>query len=334
MTRYYEEADYPNLLHLPFPNPSYSLLKYLFFKEKTSITMLRETETHIAHQHPLILECCTDHNPSSLASSSSRIIKPISFHDPMKSIQLLCDGCLRPITTNPIYMCANEDCNFVLHEWCTRLPVELKSHYSHPQHTRLVLRSKSLDKFFEVFYCDICSLPCNGFVYHCEECAYNIDVNCAFIPEEITHASHPNHLISRVRQGEAYYDCRICGGYIWEEDFTYSCKNCDKFHIHPWCALLTPETTRHRCDKHPMKLSYFPIENHKTEYFCEICEEELNPQLPFYYCSECMQSMHIACAPSILCYETHMANSSGWTTIYEFANVKFGGTYNNTSIHP
>ncbi|KAL8256829.1 hypothetical protein R6Q59_028870 [Mikania micrantha] len=321
LIRNYEEANYPNLLHLPFPDPSYSLLKHLFFEENISITTIVGTKTHnISHQHPLILDCSTDHDITRSIASSSRIVKTISFHDPMKSIQLLCDGCVRPITTKPIYMCANEDCNFVLHEWCTRLPVELKSHYSHPQHTRLVLRSKSPDKFFKVFYCDICGLPCNGFVYHCEECGYNIDVNCAFIPEEITHASHPNHLLSRVRQGETTYKCRICSFPIWEKDFTYSCKNCDNFYLHPWCALLIPETTRHKCDKHPMKLSYFPIENHKSEYFCEICEEELNPQLAFYHCYECMQSMHPACAPSILCYETHTGDLKRRGAIYKFAN--------------
>ncbi|KAD2806200.1 hypothetical protein E3N88_39577 [Mikania micrantha] len=335
LIRNYEEANYLNLLHLPFPDPSYSLLKHLFFEDNISITTIGGTKTHsVSHQHPLILECSTDHDITRSIASSSRIVKTISFHDPMKSIQLLSDGCVRPITTKPIYMCANEDCNFVLHEWCTRLPVELKSHYSHPQHTRLILHSKCPRKFFDVFDCHICGLPCNGFVYHCEECGYNIDVYCAFIHEEITHASHPNHLLSRVRKGETNYNCRICGSYIWDQDFTYSCKNCDNFHLHTWCALLIPETTRHKCDKHPMKLSYFPIENHKSDYFCEICEKELNPEAAFYHCYECMQSMHIACAPSILCYETHMANSSGWTTIYEFANVKFGDTYNSMSIHP
>ncbi|KAD2806141.1 hypothetical protein E3N88_39518 [Mikania micrantha] len=333
LIRNYEEANYPNLLHLPFPDPSYSLLKHLFFEENISITTIVGTKTHnISHQHPLILDCSTDHDITRSIASSSRIMKTISFHDPMKRIQLLCDGCVRPITTKPIYMCANEDCNFVLHEWCTRLPVELKSHHSHPQHTRSILHSKCPDKFFGVFRCDICWLPCNGFVYHCEECGYKIDVNCAFIPEEITHASHPNHLLSRVHLKT--YDCRICGGYIWDENFTHSCKNCDNFYLHPWCALLIPERTRHKCDKHPMKLSYFPIENHKSEYFCEICEEELNPQLAFYHCYECMQSMHPACASSILCYETHTGDLKRRGAIYKFANVKFGGTYNNTRIHP
>ncbi|MFS7956159.1 hypothetical protein Hanom_Chr07g00651311 [Helianthus anomalus] len=60
------------------------------------------------------------------------------------------------------------------------------------------------------------------------------------------------------------------------------CNICDVY-LHPECALLLPKTIRHPYDKHPMHLSYFPIENHKIEYFCEICELELNPHSCFYH---------------------------------------------------
>ncbi|KAF5758032.1 hypothetical protein HanXRQr2_Chr16g0724741 [Helianthus annuus] len=81
-----------------------------------------------------------------------------------------------------------------------------------------------------------------------------------------------------------------------------------------------------------MKLSYFPIENHMSDYFCEVCERELNPEVSFYHCRECMQSMHTTCAPSILQYETYDDEYS--RGVYEFVNVKFGGTYNNIEVHP
>ncbi|KAF5758014.1 hypothetical protein HanXRQr2_Chr16g0724541 [Helianthus annuus] len=72
----------------------------------------------------------------------------------------------------------------------------------------------------------------------------------------------------------------------------FSCRTCDYSGLHSNCALLIPETTTHKCDKHPMKLSYFPIENHKSDYFCEICEQEFDPEFSFYHCHECMQSTH------------------------------------------
>ncbi|KAI3777720.1 hypothetical protein L1987_47522 [Smallanthus sonchifolius] len=329
----YEDDKHPDLLHLPFHDPSYSLLKHLFFKKNGPCIVeishdVTKTHDNISHQHPVVLL-----EDARCTSPPSSRIKSISFHDPMKRIELLCNGCLRPITSTPIYMCANEDdhCNFVLHEWCSRLPTELKDHHDHTKHT-LILHSTVPGKFFGVFTCNICTLPCNGFVYYCEKCEYHIDVNCAFLPKEITHASHPNHLLSRVIQSRyTNYRCKIC----WENlrEFSFSCHICDDFHLHPECALLIPETTMHKCDRHPMKLSYFPIENHKSEYFCEICEEKFDPEFPFYHCHKCMQSMHPACAPSILWYETYTTGNSDARAIFKFVNVKFGGTFNNFKVH-
>ncbi|KAI3671470.1 hypothetical protein L1987_87208 [Smallanthus sonchifolius] len=89
----YKDVEHPDLLHLPFPDPSYSILKHLFFKKNGPCTLevpndVTKTHDNISHQHSLV---------------SSRI-KSTSFHDPMKRIELLCNGCLRPITTTPIYM--------------------------------------------------------------------------------------------------------------------------------------------------------------------------------------------------------------------------------------
>ncbi|KAJ0680103.1 putative chromatin regulator PHD family [Helianthus annuus] len=332
----YEDAEHPNLLHLPFPDPSYSLLKHLFFKENGGSSTCKTHE--ISHQHPLTL---VDAQCRDITIPASSRTKSISYHDPMKRIQLLCDGCVRPITSGPIYVCDNEgQCNFVLHEWCSRLPAELKDHPAHQQHT-LVLHSKAPpSRFFGVFWCDACWKPCNGFAYCCMDCNKIIDVHCAFLPKEITHTFHPNHLLSRVYHGypgTGYpgrwpgpgYRCRMCGHF--RSRISFVCHTCNDFSLHPWCALFIPETTRNKCDKHPMKLSYFPIENHKSDYFCEVCERELNPEKPFYHCHECMQSMHTACAPSILQYETFGAESTG---VYEFVNVKFGGRYENSKVHP
>ncbi|KAJ0643203.1 putative chromatin regulator PHD family [Helianthus annuus] len=332
----YKDDEHLDLLHLPFPDPSYSILKHLFSKEKgLSALEISNKITYkaqgIIHQHPLILEDIT------IPTSSRKI--SISYHDPMKRIQLLCDVCVRPIMSGPIYVCANEEeehCNFVLHEWCSRLPTELKDHFHHPH--PLILHSKTPgDKFFGVFTCDICALPCNGFAYCCEECEYHIDVKCAFIPKETTHASHPNHLLSRVYNytGIGMRWCSMCLGDM--SGLIFSCHTCDNFRVHSNCALLIPETTTHKCDKHPMKLSYFPIENHKSDYFCEICEKSFDPELPFYHCRECMQSIHTACAPSILQYETYTTRERFYdhrNAIHKFVNVKFGGRYENSKVHP
>ena len=220
----------------------------------------------------------------------------------------------------PYYKCA-KSCNFALHEWCTRLPTSIESHPGHPQHTLILMQN--VLAFFNIFYCRVCYLPCNGFAYGCVKCHYYVDVCCGFIPEKITHKAHPNHLLSRVKVDNSDSRCHMCRKYMSGYRFSFSCSICDKLFIHPECALFLPGTIRHKYDKHPMSLSYFPIENHKSEYFCEIYEEEMNPHESFYHCHECVQSVHSDCAPLILRCETE-TYSGYYKSIYKFVNVKFG----------
>ncbi|GKA16718.1 zinc finger, PHD-type containing protein [Tanacetum coccineum] len=324
----YEDADYPDLIHLPFQDQTCSILKTLFSKKSgpTDFAVKEVNLRDIDHRHQLKLV-------DTLATSSK--IGSLMCHNPMKKFELLCNGCVRPITEMPFYKCSNEEyesCNFALHEWCTRLPASIENHPGHPQHT-LLLMPNVPHEIFSIFRCAVCFLPCNGFAYGCVECEYYVDVNCGFIPEKITHKAHPNHLLSRVKV-DKYTDCRLCHTSRVEDCFSFSCNICDDVVIHLDCALLLPGTIRHKYDKHPMSLSYFPIENHKSKYFCEICEKELNPHLSFYHCHKCVQSVHSACAPLILRSETDTYSRYTWpASIYDFVNVKFGSIH-KTPDHP
>ncbi|CAI9298258.1 unnamed protein product [Lactuca saligna] len=252
----------------------------------------------------------------------------ILLHNPLKKIQLLCDGCVKPITEIPFYKCFQDvrlDSGFVLHEWCARLPLKIEDYPGHPYHT-LSLMPGITTKMFRVFECKICMLPSNGFSYGCNTYDYSVDVNCAFLPKEITHEAHPDHLLSRIDASSSLSEapCNACGCYI-----TYCiacrCHYCN-FSLDTECVFMLPGLIRHKYDKHPLTLRYNPVENHPGDYFYEICEEEFNPESWFYHCGTCVQSMHTACAPLIIQCEqavyTHYKRS-----IFYFANVKFGGTF-------
>ncbi|KAJ9548437.1 hypothetical protein OSB04_020980 [Centaurea solstitialis] len=193
----FDDADYPDLLYCPLPDQTDSLLKHIFFKQMPSSP--NKTLHHKSHPHPLILVDHDDTKSKALISACDLLI-----HNPMKKIELLCNGCLRPITHMPFYKCTTtpnqEECcdDFVLHEWCTRLPNQVLDHPAHPQHPLLLLSNASQHhKVLGVFFwCGVCRLRCNGFVYSCVECDYHIDVNCAFMPDKILHDAHPNHLIN------------------------------------------------------------------------------------------------------------------------------------------
>ncbi|KAL7590363.1 hypothetical protein Lser_V15G40208 [Lactuca serriola] len=319
----YKDVDHPHLLHLPFPDETYSLPKHLFFLE-SGTSNYEANLKDVLHQHPLILV-----NPTQIdinCQTSSLLLK---CHNPMKKTQLLCNGCIRPIMSSMLfYKCAEVICNFALHEWCARLPPKIDKHRGHPQHPLNLMHSNIPHSFFDVFSCAMCQQPCNGFAYCCVECGFYIDVGCGFIPEEITHKAHPNHLLSLVRSPYSYYKfCRICLTSLRRYDslkshLSYKCNVCN-IYMHPQCTLLLPETIRRKHDKHPLHLSYLPIENHKGEYFCEVCEEDLNPHRSFYHCQDCVQSIHTVCAKLILQSDTY--NHSYYLKgLHDFVNIKFG----------
>ncbi|KAI3772476.1 hypothetical protein L6452_03662 [Arctium lappa] len=323
----FKDADHPDLVHLPFPDQTYNILQLRFFNEGllTTFATNEENLNHISHEHPL---CLVRRQTNDVTRPTSSSDNSLVCHNPMKKKEVLCNGCIRPIMTRPFYRCTNEakGCNFALHEWCTRLPLEVKNHPGHPKHT-LVLLQKLSDDFPFVFRCSLCKLRCNGFSYACIECAYRTDVSCAFIPEKITHEAHPNHLLlmGKTRK-DAFIYCGACSIFIdsWSFPISFSCTTCE-FSLHPACALLFPRTMRHKLDKHHMNLRYLPVENHKSKYFCEICEEEMDPNRWFYHCEVCVQSMHCACIPIIRRYEESILTSK--KSIYEFWNIKFGGLY-------
>ncbi|KAJ0677238.1 putative chromatin regulator PHD family [Helianthus annuus] len=276
--------DDHGVLHLPLSEHNYDKVKDFFSKE----TNYESSITHNSHQHPLILVDAQCNDITTMTEEDS-----------------LCNACLIPIMENTtFYKCKfiGQECNFLLHEWCTRLPPELKGHKDHQEHTLLLL-PKAGNELFDVFRCDACRYNSNGFAYSCVQCHYKIDVCCAITRAKIKHKSHPNHLLSRNyyynRYGENGY-CRMClSGFSKHDELSFSCTLCG-FHLHVGCALLLPETIRHRYDKHPLSLAYSPIENHEGDYFCEVCEEELNPNASFYHCHECVQSIHTTCAPMLI----------------------------------
>ena len=81
------------------------------------------------------------------------------------------------------------------------------------------------------------------------------------------------------------------------------------------CATL-PHTVGYKQHKHPFTLRY-TAEDDSGEYYCDICAEERDPKLWFYYCEECSFPAHPKC---IL----------GEFWFGDIRNVKLGITYTST----
>ncbi|CAL5337557.1 unnamed protein product [Camellia sinensis] len=274
-----EKVD-PHLVSLPQPDESINLIERFMKKIGIHGDSKKEREIyHVSHHHPLLF---VDINNESCS----------------KSKQLACDGCTQPILT-PFYHCA--ECNFVLHECCAELSIEVQ-HPCHPNHPLILNRWHSIFSD-HLPQCQGCKMSCNGILFGCVACDFFLDIRCASLLGNIMHESHQHFLTLKETDGVL---CTACNKKFYGVGLV--CDICN-YKLDTRCALLSC-TIRHRYDKHPFSLLYFGTED---EYYCEICEEEINPNCWFYHCGDCNQSLHTECISPVsslqqqfITHEAHM----------------------------
>ncbi|WOG94043.1 hypothetical protein DCAR_0313334 [Daucus carota subsp. sativus] len=207
-----------------------------------------------------------------------------------KRRELICDGCIQPITIfHPSYYACMK-CGFFLHSFCsTKLPAVLLAGVcpAHPQHS-LLLSQKNY--FYTFAKCEICCYRTNGFYFLCETCDIRIDIRCAFLPTKIKHKSHKHH--SLVQRPTSNFKCSA-SGYDFTSRTQYGCETCSNFHIDIASAFY-PGRMKHRYDDHPVTLRQPPF-FYEGVFYCEICEDQVNNQWWLYHCEECDHSFHNNC---------------------------------------
>ncbi|XP_023741906.3 uncharacterized protein LOC111889988 [Lactuca sativa] len=229
---------------------------------------------HWSHNHPLILNVAHHGNNTHGIFSS----------DPIE----VCHGCVRPLSL-PYYSCKDR-CSFSLHKYCAELPLKLQ-YPLHPDHSLVLINAAGHGIKYK---CIGCFSYGNMYLYICEICEFYLDVNCAFLPQTIKHKSH-NHPLIQVIDPEPL--CSACTKYF--EGISYACKPCD-FILDMYCAMRSPHSLDHKyCKGHKIPLMYPPIIDHPEDFYCDICEEEMHPKLPLYYCHKCKNSFHLDCISRI-----------------------------------
>ncbi|XP_017241307.1 uncharacterized protein LOC108214044 isoform X2 [Daucus carota subsp. sativus] len=204
--------------------------------------------------------------------------------------ELICNGCIQPITVSHPSYYACIQCGFFLHSFCaTKLPQRLPvgALHFHPQHS-LLLQMK--DKFYDIVVCGVCDYSTNGFYYHCQDCDIYVDIRCAFLPTRIKHESHKHH--SLVQRPASNSTCSITR-YRNEVGVEYGCESCSSFLIDMRCIII-PSRTKHKYDAHPLTLRNPPF-FYEGAFYCESCEERVSNQDLLFHCSESEHSYHYAC---------------------------------------
>ncbi|KAL7251614.1 hypothetical protein ACSBR1_013456 [Camellia fascicularis] len=267
----------PDLKSLPLLDESINLITH--FKKKINLEGKSNKPMkidHVSHYHPLLF---VDNHINDESCTASKL--------------LVCAGCTQPIT-NPFYHCA--ECNFTMHECCVELPIELQ-HPIHPNHPLILNRWQSI--YSDLPLCQGCKMSCNGVLFGCVACDFFLDMKCASLLGTILHDTHKHFLTLRETTGGLCFAChKIFYG------VGLVCDICN-FKLHTRCALL-PRMVSHRFDKHPFSLLYF---GDQDEYYCEICEGEVNPFCWFYHCDDCNRSLHKECIHPVSflpqCFITH-----------------------------
>jgi len=161
--------------------------------------------------------------------------------------------------------------------------------------------SQSHLMFTKYFFCKALGRHCNGFVYHCDKCYFDLDVQCSLRSDIMNHEGHEHQLILlSTSNNEKCNSCNRVG-------IIFCCAYCE-FTLDFRCATL-PTIIRYRSYEQSFTLCYKSEKDYDHEYYCDICEKPRNPKHWFYYCADLDFPAHPECI------------------LGEDPNIKFGKTY-------
>ncbi|KAA3481762.1 Protein kinase C-like, phorbol ester/diacylglycerol binding protein [Gossypium australe] len=183
-----------------------------------------------------------------------------------------CDSCMLFISTS-FYHCTQ--CDFFLHKSCVELP---KKMYNWDIFTNVPSPLISMRCGFEFNNC---------FSYDCNLCEDYNCVPCLQISDTSTCQGH-EHCLFFYEKYEG--QCNCCGSNL---KHAYACKECN-FAVEYRCLRLR-DKIQHKCDEHPLMLTYGEDNIYSGYHYCDICEQIRNPSHWFYHCVICDYSVHRNC---------------------------------------
>ncbi|XP_039047310.1 uncharacterized protein LOC120187737 [Hibiscus syriacus] len=198
------------------------------------------------------------------------------FSDEIKD-KKYCNGCVLPILSS-FYYCSH--CDFFLHKECAELR----------RMCRLWFNAKPFNLFIDgIFRCFHCQYMGSGFSYRVNA-FWCFCLRCAVVPHSFTYQADEPHFLFFDHKYEM--KCNACSEYVMST-FKYRCKDCT-FALDSRCVTI-PRVAWHKSDRHSLTLAYQDPDDYPLRRYCDICEEERDPQKWFYHCEICDNAMHIEC---------------------------------------
>ncbi|XP_050374618.1 uncharacterized protein LOC126792188 [Argentina anserina] len=238
---------------------------------------------HFSHEHPLLFK---GEAPQKNIEASG---------DP----PVLCSACDDPVL-GPNYSCPQCSIHheFILHQSCAQLPIEILKHPMHTEHPLVLITSKS--RRYSRYVCDICRVGFNSFSYTCSKCLFDIDIKCASnfsSTNSILHFSHKHilNLTDKPSRGRPPVSCIGCLEQVTGP--SYICRrianrdNSCSIHLHKSCAELPREIRHSMHRQHSLMLNLRGAE----ECDCDACDKDCSSRFT-YSCFQCDFNLHLKCA--------------------------------------
>lgn len=192
-----------------------------------------------------------------------------------------CQLCEGSVHSAKFYSCM--ECDYVLHETCAYLTYKKR----HGLSSSRILLKKGFDDIGQYFKCQACKQLSTGYRYVFPDGnKLELDLRCAAVDWSCDHESHPHTLFLTNLDKDT---CGACGD---NKGYVLRCVDC-KFNLCYKCATY-PKKINHRCDDHPLVLSFGDKEQHGT-YWCTVCETKADSKKWFYECERCGIVCHIQC---------------------------------------
>lgn len=212
----------------------------------------------------------------------------LSFVNVKVDLDRRCSFCERDLK-GPIYFC--EDCGYLLHERCLGFPREMKLLF-HPLHPFHSLPYKVNET------CHVCKRDLDFMIcYSCEQCDLHLHASCAKSLKRVLKSTshiHDLYYLGPTFKADALeYECGNCRTMLPTKPVCF-CMECDT-RLHAGCAL--PPSLKSKYHLHPCTLKPGFMEDDSGLSYCDICEEERDPEDHVYYCTECQGHFvaHISC---------------------------------------
>lgn len=254
--------------------------------------LVKDDTDHLLHREACVITDLQVYHEIKQLKRFSHRHSLLSLENKMNG-DFICCACDKHIKADLAYGC--DPWKFYIHKICAELPREKRhSFHRHP----LTLPEPYYRTHRE---CNACHRHCYGFTYSCQDCNFNLDLDCSLLHPSVKFENH-EHVLTFFKMLHGTPECKHCK--FTPPDVSYfRCVKCN-FNVHFLCSPL-PQTIKDDSHQHSviLKDNFVDLVDqcYDDVYYCDVCEIKRDARECVYYCEECCFVVDIDCVISEVC---------------------------------